>query len=100
MIKRPIVELKDTLKNSNIVVLVGEAGESKCSGTLTVIITDVQNGQPQTFTSNVTNLSCPLQEILFGGIPTTSKIHTVTATLVLDTKECKYDTKMIEFPKR
>ena len=96
MAKYPILDLHSSLKECKIFVSVGEASNSKCSGKLTVVISDVNNGEPNTIVKNLSELGYPLKEILIDETPKTGKIHPVIATLVLDTGENKTDNEIIE----
>jgi hypothetical protein len=97
MRKFPILDLHSALKNGKLYVSAGEANNTQCNGTLTIVIADVTNGKPKVLTRSLTNLGYPLQEILFDDTPVTGKIHPVIATLVIDSGEIKKDDELIEF---
>lgn len=78
----PLVNLSPVLHNGQLVVSVSEATDSKCNGTLKVVINDHINGQPTVLTKKVSGLGAVSQDISLA-VSLTSQMHPVTAELTL-----------------
>lgn len=96
MAKYPMLDLHYLVKDCKIYLSVGEASNSNCSGTLTVIITGVNSGNTAIIKRDLTNIGYPPLEVLLDETPRTGKIHPVIATLVLDSGETKVDDELIQ----
>lgn len=90
-----MIDLYNKLQGQQIKVSAGEGTSSGCSGTITIVITATNNGQPTVLTKQVQQLTGNPQIFLFPDIPLTNKIHKVIATLTLETGEVKSDDELL-----
>jgi hypothetical protein len=96
MQKYPMLDLHPTLKDCKIFLSAGEAGDSNCTGTLTIVITNVNQGLPIIIEQPLSNLGRIPQEILIDDVPKTGKVHKVVATMTLDSGHSKIDDELIK----
>lgn len=96
--KIPLIDLHPVTQNCEIVVSVGDAFDSNCSGIVTIVIMNGNGvGQNIILAKEVNDLTHTMQTIFFEDTPRIIGIFPVLATLVLESGETKNDqTEFIE----
>jgi hypothetical protein len=97
MKKMPLLDLHPIVQDCKIIVSVGEATDSKCSGVITIVIVGAIGTNPKILTKDVKDLGRTIQVVSFEDTPNTGKIHPVISTLVLESGESRKDNEMIKF---